>query len=191
MLTSIHPLGERARNQNYRVTLSWYLLGSLLGGILMGGTGGAIGSQLPMGEWRLAAAVFVGLTGATLDLLGRRPPSVHRQVDENWLGRYRGWVYGLGFGFQLGTGVATIVTTAAVYTTVAMTVLVGSIPVGSLIGGAFGLARGMVILSARHAGEHEILRSLMRRVQSGLPRATAAVVAVQAMVAVVALVAVL
>ena len=191
MLTSIHPLGERARNQNYRVTLSWYLLGSLLGGILMGGIGGAIGSQLPMGEWRLAAAVFVGLTGATLDLLGRRPPSVHRQVDENWLSRYRGWVYGLGFGFQLGTGVATIVTTAAVYATVAMTALVGSIPVGSVIGGAFGLARGVVILSARHAGEHEILRSLMRRVQSGLPRATAAVVAVQAMVAVVALVAVL
>lgn len=191
MLSSIHPLGERARNQRFGVTVGWYLAGSLLGGILVGTIGGSLGYLLPAGEWRLVAAVAVGLTGATLDLLGRRPPSVHRQVDENWLSRYRGWVYGLGFGLQLGSGVVTIVTTAAVYATVAMTVLIGSIPLGALIGSVFGLARGLVILSARRAGDHETLRSLMRDLQAGLPGARVFVVVAQALVAAVALAAVL
>jgi hypothetical protein len=31
-------------------------------------------------------------------------PSWQRQVDERWLTTYRGWVYGAGFGFQLGAG---------------------------------------------------------------------------------------
>ena len=191
MLTSIHPLGERARNQSYWVTVAWYLFGSLAGGILVGAVGGGIGSWLPAGEWRLAAVVVVGLAGATLDLLGRRPPSVHRQVDENWLSRYRGWVYGLGFGLQLGTGVVTIVTTAAVYATVAMTVLIGSVGIGALIGGLFALARGAVVLSARHETNHETLRSRMRHLQSRLPRARIAVVAAQVLVATLALAALL
>lgn len=191
MLSSINPLGERARNQRFWVTAGWYLVGSLLGGVLVGMVGGTIGYLLPAGEWRLVAAIAAGLTGAVLEWRGRRPPSVHRQVDESWLTRYRGWVYGLGFGLQLGIGVVTIVTTAAVYTTVAMTVLVDSILLGTLIGGAFGLARGVVILSARRAEDHEQLRSLMRDLQKGLTGARVIVVVTEAFVALVALTAVL
>ena len=33
----------------------------------------------------------------------------------SWLGRYRSWVYGLGFGVQLGAGVTTVVVSSAVY----------------------------------------------------------------------------
>src|SRR5918996_4573959 len=133
------------------------------------------------------AAAAIALVGAALDLPGRRPPSVHRQVDENWLGRYRGWVYGFGFGLQLGTGVATIVTTAAVYVTVALTVLVGSVPVGAVIGAVFGLARGLAILPSRRIEDHDTRRVMMRELQRGLAPASRVAVAPQVLVALVAI----
>ena len=54
-----------------------------------------------------AAAVDAGV-------LGFRPPFLRRQVNEDWLSNYRSWVYGGGFGWQIGFGVATYVMTAAV-----------------------------------------------------------------------------
>ena len=186
MLTSIHPLGERARQQSFRVTVASYLLGALAGGLAIGAVGGAVGSLLPLEGWRPLAAAGVALVGAALDLTGRRPPSVHRQVDENWLGRYRGWVYGLGFGLQLGAGVVTIVTAAAVYVTVALTVLVGSVPMGALIGAVFGVSRGVAILPSRKIEDHESLRVMMRGMQAGVGPATRYAVAAQLLVVVVA-----
>ena len=46
---------------------------------------------------------------------GAHLPTNHRQVNERWLDDYRGWVYGIGYGFQLGMGVVTIVTSATTY----------------------------------------------------------------------------
>ena len=61
-------------------------------------------------------AVSVSDTGT-----GRGPAAgPHRQVNERWLDAYRPWVYGAGFGFQIGTGLATYITTAAVYLTVVL-----------------------------------------------------------------------
>ena len=60
---------------------------------------------------------------------------------------YRGWVYGLGFGFQLGAGVVTVVTVSAVYATFLSALLSGSVMVGALIGGAFGLVRASTVFS--------------------------------------------
>ena len=42
------------------------------------------------------------------------PPFLRRQVNEDWLTNYRPWVYGGGFGWQIGAGVTTYVMTAAV-----------------------------------------------------------------------------
>ena len=81
-----------------------------------------------------------------LRLGGIRLPTVRRQVDDRWLARYRGWVYGVGFGFQLGLGVVTVVTTAAVYLAFAAAVLSGSAAAGALIGAAFGAVRWLSIL---------------------------------------------
>jgi hypothetical protein len=183
MLSSINPLGERARRQRFWITVGWYLLGSLLGGIAIGALSGLGGSLLPSGTWRAVAAVLVCLAGATLDLIGRTPPSIHRQVDENWLPRYRGWVYGLGFGFQLGLGVATIVTTASVYTTVALAILSGSMALGALIGAVFGLARAVAIFLVVGARDPETLRQVMRRLQDRLTTARLFAVGAQAIAA--------
>jgi hypothetical protein len=91
-------------------------------------------------------------------------PSWQRQVDEQWLGRYRGWVYGLGFGAQLGFGVVTIITSATVYAVVLVALWSGELPVGLVLGGAFGLVRALPVLATRRAQEPASLRRLLARV---------------------------
>lgn len=179
MLSSINPLGERARGQSFWVTVSWYVSGSAFGGLALGWVGGTLGSWLPAGDWRLAGVILACLVGAALDISGERPPSIHRQVDENWLVRYRGWVYGLGFGFQLGLGVVTIVTTASVYAVVAISVLIGSSTFGALIGGIFGLARSLVIIRVARVRDPGSLRHVMRHLQTGLPVAVGLAIGAQ------------
>jgi hypothetical protein len=150
MLGSISPFGERTRNQRWWVTVVAYLIGSTAAGVAFGAALGLVGS--PALSWmgtaaRLAVLGAVVGIGLALDLgaFGRSLPTVHRQVNEDWLHRYRGWVYGLGFGAQLGLGVATIVTTSAVYATWSAALLSGSAAAGALIGGTFGLLRAAVL----------------------------------------------
>jgi sulfite exporter TauE/SafE len=156
MLGSISPFGERTRRQRWWVTFLAYLVGSTAAGVAfglaLGWVGGAAVAWASAAERLLALAAVVA-AGIALDLhaFGRALPTVHRQVNEDWLPRYRGWVYGLGFGAQLGLGVATIVTTSAVYATWAAALLSGSAAAGALIGGAFGLVRAAVLLLAVRA----------------------------------------
>ena len=78
------------------------------------------------------------------------PPFFKRQVNEYWLGRYRVWVYGSGFGWQIGAGVTTYIMTAAVFLTIALGVLTAGPWAALVVGVVFGLARGLaVLLTAR------------------------------------------
>ena len=83
---------------------------------------------------------------ADAGLGGLRTPGHIRQVNEDWLERYRSWVYGAGFGWQIGVGLATYIMTAAVYLTVVLAALTGRPLVALAIGCLFGLARGLAIL---------------------------------------------
>jgi hypothetical protein len=68
-------------------------------------------------------------------------------VNERWLDHYRGWVYGLGFGAQLGAGVTTVVVSSAVYV-VWLAALASAHPLtGLLIGAAAGALRGATVLA--------------------------------------------
>jgi hypothetical protein len=161
MLTSISPLGERARGNRWVVTVTAYVVASLLGGLTIGGLLGLAGSTFDVSAW-VAAAVCAA--AALLDLV-RRLPTIRRQVDEDWLTRYRGWVYGLGFGYQLGLGVVTIVTSAATYAALALCLLSGSAFAGLAIGGCFGLVRALPILALRGARTPDALRSVAARLE--------------------------
>src|SRR5436853_1685173 len=117
MLGSITPLGERSRGGRWVTTVAWYLAGSTLAGATAGWLLGSVGSVTigplnPPHPWMLFALALVIVAGVALDvrLFGARLPTVHRQVNEDWLHRYRAWVYGVGFGIQLGLGAVTIVT---------------------------------------------------------------------------------
>jgi sulfite exporter TauE/SafE len=189
MLASIHPLGERARDRRWSVTVSAYLVGSTLAGALLGAVLGGAGSLLALGPGPTAAMVLVlGAAALAFDLRlgGLRLPSVHRQVDKDWLDRYRGWVVGVGFGFQLGLGVVTIVTTAAVYLTLALAALTGSPAAGAGVGATFGLVRAVVILAVAPVRRPDQLRAALRRMQLWQPLSERIGIAVQALALVAA-----
>ena len=166
MLSSISPLGERARASRWSVTATAYVLGSLVGGLALGALSAAAGSLLPA-AWRSSrAAGFVVaallVTGLLLDLApgGRALPSWRRQVDELWRSRYRGWVYGAGFGLQLGFGVVTIVTSATVYAVPLFAALSGHLGVGLALGACFGLLRAAPVLALARVHDRRALHAL-------------------------------
>ena len=182
MLSSIHPLGERTRGNRWSVTAAYYVAGSTVGGAGLGGLLGIIGAGAAS-VWNPADSVVIGMViavlalSALLDLTRVRVPSLDRQVDETWMNRYRSWVYGGGFGFQLGTGVMTFVKTASIYALWILVVLGGS-PVGGLVVGAwFGLVRAAALLTVGGVHDPATLRSYFRRMADLGPAAHAVAVA--------------
>ncbi len=171
MLSSIHPLGEAGRGQRWWLTVAAHVVGSALGGALVGLALGGLGqlaawAGVPLGV-RAVVAVAVAVVAVVVDARGWpawlwRP---HRQVDEDWLARYRGWVYGGGFGFQLGMGITTIVTAATVYVVGALAWAMGSVVVGVVLGLVFGSARGATVLWARGITTPDALVGFHRRLQ--------------------------
>jgi sulfite exporter TauE/SafE len=152
MLASITPLGERGRQSTWAVTVTAFLLGGVAGGAAIGALAGAVGSVvLPRAttpNTRLIALAAIVLLAIVLDARSDPAPGPRRQVNERWLHRYRGWVYGLGFGAQLGFGVSTVVSSAATYVAIAAAFLTRSPASGALVLGCFGLIRGLTPLAA-------------------------------------------
>lgn len=153
MLGSITPLGERGRNQRWGRTVTAYIVGTTMGGALVGtalAAGGAVTYRLLPAIPTYGIVAVLGIFGIALDLrlFRLRLPSIQRQVDDEWLYRYRGWVYGFGFGFQLGLGFVTIVTISSTYLTYAFAFLTGNAGLGAAIGAVFGFTRGATLLAA-------------------------------------------
>jgi hypothetical protein len=194
MLGSITPLGERGHARRWSATVAYYVAGSVLGGCVAGGALGLLGAGLraagldvPGRVVLILLAVLCGL-GVLFDLRvgGLALPTVHRQVNEDWLVRYRGWVIGAGFGFQLGLGVVTIVTTATVYVMLAAALLSGSWAAGLVIGATFGLVRALPLLAARRVTSAPRLRDQHVRLTRWAPRAHVVAIGVQLVVGVLA-----
>ncbi|GAC1590810.1 MAG: hypothetical protein NVS3B21_08730 [Acidimicrobiales bacterium] len=166
MLASISPFGERARGNRWALTAAAFAVGSVgtstALGTALGALGGVAGHSRPALLIVAAAAAVAGL----FDLSRVSVPTVRRQVDEDWLHRYRGWVYGAGFGAQLGLGVVTVVTTATVYAWMVAVVLSGSVLLGVAGGVGFGLARTVPVLAVRQVSDPGELRDRLRRLTS-------------------------
>ncbi|HEX9375517.1 MAG TPA: hypothetical protein VGB19_04655 [Actinomycetota bacterium] len=168
MLGSINPLGERARGSRWGVTVAALAVGAVAGGgaigVVLGGAGHVLlGSVSPVA--RVAALAGALVAGAAFDgrLLGLRLPSIRRQVNEDWLGRYRGWVVGAAFGAQLGVGVVTVVTTSAVYAVLVAAVLTASPLAGFVVGATLGAGRALAVLPAGRATDPRAAAALGRR----------------------------
>lgn len=187
MLSSITPFGERARGHRYRVTAAWFVLGAVAGGATLGGlaaAGAAVVSAAGLvGHPEVLAGVAAGLAaaaaGVDAGLFGELLPLLRRQVDDGWLARYRPWVYGVGFGWQIGNGLATYLMTAGVLLIGSLAVLSGSPAAAVVIGAGFGLARGLTVLLTARAGDPARLRDLHRRLDAAGPTVRWAVVGVQ------------
>lgn len=189
MMTSITPVGEMARQQRWSVTTAAYLVGSLVGGAAVGALLGAVSVPVRAVVGPTAALVLL-LVVAVAGLLADRGvlplPSWHRQVDERWLTTYRGWVYGAGFGLQLGAGLATIITASATYVVLAAAVLSGSVLAGTLVGATYGLVRALPLLAFARVRTPAALRTAMQRVEAWRAPAAQVTTVAQATLVVVA-----
>jgi len=161
MLSSIQPLGERSRGNRFTTTATAFFLGATAGGATTGlvlwviGLGGRalvhlvsgprLSGPTPAEPIFVAILGIVGVIALTADWIGRPLPSLPRQVNEAWLTTYRGWVYGVGFGFQLGLGVVTFITAPATWMWLAALALSPSWSSAVLIGAVFGGIRGISV----------------------------------------------
>jgi hypothetical protein len=182
MLASITPLGERSRRQRWPITVSALIVGCTVAAGALGAALAAAGRLVPLGSSdRLDMLLAVGAAAVVLELapFGLRLPTHGRQVDEQWLRRYRGWVYGAGFGGQLGVGVATVVTTPTVYVMFAAQLLAPNVVAGLAIGAIFGLARGATVLSTARIDSPGALAAFHRRFRQAERVAAAGAVAAQ------------
>ena len=169
MLTSINPVSERGRNHRFGVTAAWFIVGGVLGGATLGlgsvilalvvrSTGIGLEARLMTGAALAVLAVLLdlGLVGVTM-------PVIRRQVNERWLDEFRGWFYGVGFGWQIGVGVATYVMTAAVGLLVVLGALTAQPIIAMAICVLFGLVRGSWVLLTARVRTPDALRSLLSR----------------------------
>lgn len=187
MLSSLTPFGERARGHRYAATATWYLAGAVLGGLSLGAVSGAAAmavhasglSARPGAVAAILALGAVAAAGVDAGALGVDLPVIRRQVDDGWLVRYRPWVYGAGFGWQIGVGVATYVMTAGVFLVPAVGALGGRPATALAVCGWFGLIRGLSVWLTARATTPERLRGLHARFDAAGPAARWAVVAIE------------
>jgi hypothetical protein len=187
MLASITPLGERGRHSNWWVTVIAFLIGATATAAGAGAALGALGSVALPAPPRLALLAAAIAVAIVLDAVPLTVPGPRRQVDERWLDRYRGWVYGAGYGAQLGLGVTTIVSSAATYVALLAALETASAPAGAIVLGCFGAVRGLTPLAAAGVRSQRELLAFHRRLARWRAPARWGAVATQAGMLVLAL----
>jgi hypothetical protein len=182
---------EAGRGYRFRSTATWFTLGGVLGGLTTGivAAAGAAGiAALDLSDaarWTVGAVLATAGLAIDLGITGISLPIFKRQVDDAWLRRYRSWVYGSGFGWQIGTGVATYIMTAGVLVTIALAVLTGSPAAAIAIGLVFGLVRGSAVWIGRSATTPGALGAVHDRLDRLAPASRAAAAGSQSLAALV------
>jgi hypothetical protein len=183
MLATITPLAERARRHRYRTTALWFVTGAVIGGACLGLLSALLAALVRStdpGPGTLAAfACIASVLAAASDAKIARfqLPVHHRQVNERWLDGFRPWVYGAGFGWQIGCGLATYIKTATVYLVVVLAALTGSPWIAFGTGTLFGLVRGCAVVLGRNVTSPAALAKLHRRLSAWDPPSRAIVIA--------------
>jgi hypothetical protein len=169
MLATVTPLAEQARGHRYRTTAIWFVAGGTAGGATLGlamaalalGVRAAAPSTVALAATACAAALLAAASDSRLG--GFHLPVHHRQVNERWLDEFRPWVYGAGFGWQIGAGLVTYVKTAALYLMIVLAALTASPAAALAIGALFGLVRGLAVLLGRGITSSAALAEFHRR----------------------------
>jgi hypothetical protein len=183
MLSSIHPLGERARHNRWAHTVTAFTVGAVASSSVVGLVLGFLGSvTVTVGRsGLLVASAAAAVAAGALDLARVSAPGPSRQVNETWIGAFRGWVYGGGFGLELGLGVLTYVVTWGVYATFLTAMLTASPMLGAIVGATFGLGRSISLWLAGYVDRPSRLTVFNRRLALAGPvvrRASAVMFAV-------------
>ncbi len=191
MVSAINPLSEAARGHRYWATVLWFVTGAVAGGLVLGGIGAAGAAASSM--LGLPSAVLAGVAALCCLLalagdaphIGLRVPGIPRQVNERWLGTHRRFAYALGFGGQIGFGLATYVMTSAVYLVPVLGVLSGDPLTALACGALFGLVRGSAILLTSAVRSPDQLLRVHRRLAALEPVSMRVVMTLEILTAVV------
>lgn len=192
MLSQITPMAEAGRRRKFGRTASWFVAGAVLGGLTLGSAiaAGAVAFAASGLDHTaaIAAVACCAFVGATVDtqVLGFGPPFLRRQVNQDWLVNYRSWVYGGGFGWQIGVGVTTYVMTAAVPLMIVVGALGARLSAAVAIGVTFGLVRGLAVLMGARLRTPAALATFHRRFEALAEPVRQSVIGVQLAVAAVA-----
>jgi hypothetical protein len=127
--------------------LNW-ILGHIAGGTVLFGLIGWFGSNIS-NSVRFYCVLVLGLfcfIGALQQFkITRFPlPQLKRQVSRLWLNNLHKNIIALGYGFQLGSGVATRIKVATIYVVIGFAFCSGSFLTGAIIGMVFGLSRSIL-----------------------------------------------
>jgi hypothetical protein len=192
MLSSITPMGEASRGNRFRTTAAWFVAGATLGGAVLGLGAAVLALAVHLAGVDRTTALALGAVLAVLSaaadaqLFGLHVPYHRRQVNEYWLDDYRSWVYGAGFGFQIGLGVATYIMSSAVVLLVLLGSLTGEPLVALAIGTLFGLVRGLGVLPGARLTTPAKLAAFHARFDARSESSRQLVIGTQVVVAVVA-----
>jgi hypothetical protein len=192
MLSTITPMAEAGRGHSFRSTSVWFVAGSVAGGLTLGGLMAGIALLVAGLEASstiaLSTVAVASLVAAASDgrIAGFRLPGHDRQVNERWLDQYRSWVYGAGFGWQIGVGLATYIMTAGLYLLILMGGLSANPWVALAIGGLFGLVRGLAVYLSAGLDSGEKLLAFHARFESWREPVRQSMIVVQASIAIIA-----
>ena len=196
MLSTITPLGEAGRGNRFRTTAIWFILGATLGGATLG-VGAAVLAAIVSAlsattSTALALASVLAIASAVADagLFGIRIPYHRHQVNELWLDDYRSWIYGSGFGFQIGLGFATYIVSSALVLLVALAAITGSPITAVAIGILFGFGRGLGVLPGARLTTPAKLGAFHQRFDAREVASRQLVIGIQLVVALIAAIAV-
>jgi len=139
-----------------RTSCATFALGALAGGAVTFTALAALGSALggAGSTVALAAAAAIALAAALGEALGVRiVPQIRRQVPEPWRRTLPLPLAAGLYGILLGLGFTTFVLTLAVWALAGISVAIGSVPAGLLIGLGFGAGRALpvVLMAPRYA----------------------------------------
>jgi hypothetical protein len=191
MLATVTPLAERGRGHRYRSTAAWFIAGGTAGGATLGLVMAALAFGVraadPSPRALAVVACSLAAVAAASDtrLGGFHLPFHSRQVNERWLDQFRPWVYGAGFGWQIGAGLVTYIKTAALSLVIGLAALTASPATALAIGALFGLVRGLAVLLGRGIVSPATLAEFHRRFTRAGPVVLGVVVGCELGVAVV------
>ena len=117
----------------------------------------------------------------------RKEARARRVVRCNCKPSYRGWVYGIGYGAQLGLGFTTIVTASITWVALACAAATGSVAAGMVVGATFGLARALPVLATARAHDPSTLRARLARLDRLRPQTARVATVLQVTLAVAVL----
>jgi MFS family permease len=190
MLSTITPMAEAGRGHRFRTTAAWFLIGSVIGGATLGALMALMGVGIGALQVSSSSVLWIvgvaALVAAASDgrVAGFHLPGHDRQVNERWLDRYRYWVYGAGFGWQIGVGLATYIMTAGLYLLIFMGAAADDPLIAIGLGTLFGLVRGLAVYLAADLTTREKLLRFHARFEALREPVRRAMIVIQALVAV-------